>query len=158
YLEFDLEKIFSAEDQSGYRDFFLLWLVCHSTRFQPVGGRAEGALPSLSGSDWIIEQWTAQAQKHGLRLQLDLRYNAVRALNHLASGLLSHRANGALRQRLESGILTQDAFKRQLLRTLYRLLFLFVTEDRGLLLDPRATSPARDRYLTCYSTDRLRRV
>ena len=38
FVEFDLESIFSAEDQSGYADFFLLWLTCHRTRFAPVGG------------------------------------------------------------------------------------------------------------------------
>lgn len=158
YVEFDLERIFSAEDQSGYPDFFLLWLVCHSTRFQPLGGGAQGAAPAVPGSNWLIEQWTTQARQHGLRLQLGLRHNAVRALNHLGSGLLSHRANGALRERLATGALTQDNFKRQLLRTLYRLLFLFVTEDRGLLLSPGATAFARGRYLTYYSTARLRRI
>jgi predicted ATPase len=158
YVEFDLERIFSAEDQSGYTDFFLLWLVCHCTRFQPLGGGAQGAAPAVPGSNWLIEQWTTQARQHGLRLQLGLRHNAVRALNHLGSGLLSHRANGALRERLATGALTQDNFKRQLLRTLYRLLFLFVTEDRGLLLAPEAAAQARDRYQTYYSTARLRRI
>ena len=68
YVEFDLERIFSAEDQSGYPDFFLLWLVCHSTRFQPLGGGAQGAAPAVPGSSWLIEQWTTQARQHGLRL------------------------------------------------------------------------------------------
>src|SRR5262249_2681383 len=40
----------------------------------------------------------------------------------------------------------------------YRLLFLFVAEDRELLFDPAATESARDRYARFYSTARLRRL
>jgi len=38
----------------------------------------------------------------------------------------------------------------------YRLLFLFVTESRDLLLDPAASRRVRDLYKTHYSAARLR--
>jgi hypothetical protein len=40
----------------------------------------------------------------------------------------------------------------------YRLLFFFVAEDRGLLLDPTADAAAGDRFERHYSTARLRRL
>lgn len=49
----------------------------------------------------------------------------------------------------------QDYY-RQLLRLVYRLLFLFLADDRDVLLDPRSTTTARERYAHFYSTHRLR--
>src|SRR5690606_24971138 len=46
----------------------------------------------------------------------------------------------------------------QLLRMVYRLLFLFVAEDRELLLNPDAPQDVRERYIRYYSTQRLRRM
>jgi hypothetical protein len=158
YLEFNFENIFSAEGQSGYADFFLLWLICHRTRFDAPGGSVRDAALPAPRDTWIIEAWTKLATQNGVRAQLGLRENAVRALNALGTGFLSHRANQKLIARLVSGDLSRDAFKRQLLRTLYRLLFLFVAEDRGLLLDPNASLAFRERFTTYYSTARLRRV
>ena len=44
------------------------------------------------------------------------------------------------------------------MRLVYRLLFLFVAEDRDLLYDPAATPEARERYIRYYSTTRLRHL
>ena len=157
YIEFNLESIFSAEGQAGYAYFFLLWLICHRTRFDAPGGGDKDATAAPPQSSWIIEVWTKTAEQNGVRAQQGLRQNAVRALNHLGSGFLSHRANDTLRQRLQQpGGLGRDDFKRQLLRTLYRLLFLFVAEDRGLLLDPKLI--LIDEPSIGYSTIRLRRL
>lgn len=159
FVEFDLEAIFSAEDQSGYADFFLLWLLCHRTRFNAIGGGPTDAITPPPPSTWIIEQWREQAVKTGQRANERLRANVVAALNHLGPGFVSHRANGDLRNRLsEPNGLSGDAFKRQLLRLIYRLLFLFVAEDRGALLVPGATPAARERFASAYSTARLRRL
>jgi hypothetical protein len=75
----------------------------------------------------------------------------------LGRGFL-HPANAALVQKLRSGTLKAMDYYRQLLRVVYRLLFLFVAEDRELLFDPAAPEPARDRYACFYSTARLRRL
>jgi hypothetical protein len=63
-----------------------------------------------------------------------------------------------LRKKLRSGNLDAQDYYRQLLRLVYRLIFLFAAEDRDLLLDPGADTTARDRYLRYYSTARLRRL
>ena len=41
---------------------------------------------------------------------------------------------------------------------MYRLLFWFVAEDRGVLLDPQATPEAADRYATYFSSSRIRQL
>ena len=69
-----------------------------------------------------------------------------------------HPDNAALIGKLRSGTLKPQDYYRQLLRLVYRLLFLFVAEDRGLLFDPQADEATRDRYTHYYSTARLRRM
>ncbi|WP_396908655.1 Eco57I restriction-modification methylase domain-containing protein [Mycolicibacterium sp.] len=51
-----------------------------------------------------------------------------------------------------------DDVHHALLRVVYRLLFTFVAEDRGALLDPAADPQARQRYRDYFSTERLRRT
>lgn len=81
---------------------------------------------------------------------------AEAALVELGRGLLEHPENGALRLALRGGSLTREAFFNELLRLIYRVLFLFVAEDRGLLLAPDAAPEARARYDRLYSSRRLR--
>src|SRR5690606_13960106 len=80
------------------------------------------------------------------------------AIEALGRGFLEYSANQALRDKLTRGELSAQDYYRQLLRMVYRLLFLFVAEDRELLLDPDAPQDARERYILYYSTQRLRRM
>lgn len=155
FLEFDLEAMFSGE---VYSDFVLLWLMAHATRFAP----RDGDRPE---SCWL-EQWTKLADEQGTRALGDLRGGVERALQTLGEGFTSHPKNTALREALRSGEVTPLDFHGQLLRIVYRLIFLFVAEDRSLdglpLLHPRDTSDAartaRERYSAHYSTARLREL
>jgi hypothetical protein len=155
YLEFDLEAMFVGE---VYSDFVLLWLMAHATRFVARdGGRPE--------SCWL-EQWTKLADEQGTRALGDLRQGVEKALETLGQGFFGHRRNTALREALRSGQLTLSDYHGQLLRVVYRLIFLFVAEDRTLdgmsLLHPRddsdAARQARDHYASHYSTVRLREL
>jgi len=58
--------------------------------------------------------------------------------------------------RLRTGTLSTQDYYRQLLRLVYRLLFLFVAEDCDLLLRPDADAQTRERYERFYSLSRLR--
>jgi hypothetical protein len=155
FLEFDLESMFNAE---AYSDFVLFWLVGHATRFAPRDGhRIE--------SCWL-EEWTKEAQEQGTRALKDLRGSVERALQVLGEGLTSHPKNTTLREALRSGSLPLLDFHAQLLRVVYRLIFLFVAEDRTLegqpLLHPPDDSEpariARERYAAHYGTARLREL
>lgn len=144
FVEFDLEAMMDGE---AYADFSLLWLLCHESRV-PVG----------TPSDCWLERWSKAAQEQGTRALDQLRDGVERAIASLGRGFLAHPANGRLREDLRSGRLDKQDYYRQLLRVVYRLLFLFVAEDRGVLLDPAAPEEARRRYTDHYSTARLRRL
>ena len=81
-----------------------------------------------------------------------------KAIDTLGSGLLAHPTNCALRQKLRSGALSVQDYYAQVLRFIFRLLLLFVAEDRGILFAPQAAKAARDGYTARYSTARLRRL
>lgn len=142
YVEFDLEAMMSGE---VYADFVLLWLLCHASRVE--GDRPE---------QFWLERWMQTAVEQGTRALDQLRDNVERAITALGAGFLAHPHNMTLRDRLQDGTLDQQDYYRQLLRLVYRLLFLFVAEDRNLLLDPHADDVARARYTEHYSTRRLR--
>ena len=144
YLEFDLESMFDGE---SYSDFTLLWLVCHQSR-----------LEAEKVQDCWLEKWVQTAEQRGTRALEDLRSGVEDSIRCLGSGFLRHPANQALRQRLYNGDLSRQDYYSQLLRVVYRMIFLFAAEDRGLLLDPDAPLLTRQRYEKHYSTARLRRM
>jgi hypothetical protein len=159
YAEFDLEAIFDGEI---FSDFVCMYLLCHATRFSPIG---DGGPASC-----YLEQWRAFAADQGQRALAQLRRGVEQAISHLGTGFLSHPDNQHLRARLDprSGELRIEDFNRSLLRLIYRLLFWFVAEDRDVLLDPRPDDAdgesaqrlrlARQRYETYFSSARLRKL
>ncbi len=145
YVEFDLEGMMDGE---VYGDFVLLWLLCHQSRVEAE--RSENC--------WL-EQWSKLAREEGTRVLNNLRTGVTKAIEALGQGFISHPQNHELRSKLqETGSLSRDDFYRQLLRTVYRLLFLFVAEDRQLLHPPDADEKACELYETYYSTRRLRQM
>jgi hypothetical protein len=146
YIEADLEAIFA---EGLYPDFAALWLLAHATRF----GQA-GADPA----DCPLEHWRNTAQEDGIRVRDRLREGVANALRVLGSGFLAHPANGELRRRIESGELGTQIYFEQLLRLVYRLIFLATIEDRELVFAPDAGAEARARYQAGYSLARLRHL
>ena len=142
YVEFDLEAMMNGD---AYSDFRVLWLLCHQSR-------VEADRPS----DCWLEQWMKEAEDRGTRALEQLRGGVEAAITALGVGFLEHSANGALRAKLRDGRLDKQNYYRQLLRIIYRLLFMFVAEDRDLLLDRAAAESARERYKNYYSTQRMR--
>lgn len=142
FVEFDLETMFA---DGVYDDFVVLWLVCHQSR-------VEGDDPSQC---WL-ERWTAVAADVGTRAREDLRSGVETAIEALGAGFVAHSANDRLKERLRSGDLTTRDYYRQLLRLIYRLLFLLVAEDRHLLHAPGASDVEQRRYARFYSLSRIR--
>ncbi|MCC7176058.1 MAG: N-6 DNA methylase [Bryobacterales bacterium] len=144
YVEFDLEAMMAGE---AYPDFVLLWLLLHQSRF-------EAERPEQCQ----LEKWSQAARTEGVRVLDGLRDGVQRAIEHLGQGFLAHPANVSLRESLRSGALDKQDYYRQILRLVYRLLFLFVADDRDLLLVPTADPAAQKRYRDFYATTRLRRL
>ncbi|NKS16897.1 N-6 DNA methylase [Rhodococcus hoagii] len=149
YLEFDLEAIFDGE---LYAEFLLLWQLVHVSRLEKRGG------PDAPPSDCWLESWRGEAVDAGTRALNLLRDGVENALGSLGSGILRHSSNRWLVEALHVGEITDRQFHTALLRTVYRLLFCFVAEDRDSLLDPAASPDAVERYRRYFSTARLRRL
>ena len=108
-------------------------------------------------SCWL-ERWRTTAIESGTRALGLLRDGVQAAIETLGTGFLQHPANGDLNRRLADRDLSLDDYHHALLRLVYRLLFLFVAEDRDALHHPHADPQARARYTDYYSTARLRRL
>ncbi len=144
WIEADLERIF-AEDR--FADFSLLWLLMQASRF----GNGE-QLPQHCA----LEAWYAASREQGTRAREQLRGGVEEALLALGQGFLSEAVNTVLRQRLASGALTPVGYYQQLLRLVYRLIFLLTIEERGLLHPQDADPQAIRLYEEGYSLRRLR--
>ncbi|MET7863698.1 Eco57I restriction-modification methylase domain-containing protein [Micromonospora taraxaci] len=140
YVEFDLEAIFDGE---LFSEFVLLYRLLHVSRFDV----ADGAAPSTC---WL-EKWRTEAIAAGTRALDQLRKGVQDAITALGTGFLRHPNNGALREDVDP-----QALHNALLRLVYRLLFLFVAEDRDALHAPEADEQARERYAGYFSSARLR--
>ena len=144
YLEADLDLIFQEE---LYPDFAALWLAIHASRLQSTDDKP---------SSCIIETWRDKAHETGERVLDNLRVGVTEALRQLGNGFVEHRDNSDLRAALAEGTITPELYFQQLLRLVYRLLFLFSTEERGLLHAPEASEEQRKVYAEGYSIARLR--
>lgn len=154
YVEFDLQAMMDGE---VYSDFVVLWLLAHESR-------VEAAAPELC---WL-ERWSTEARTQGARALDNLRDSVEAAIKELGSGFLAQPDNGALRAALRDGHLRPVDYYRQLLRIVYRLLFLLVAEQRDLLLLPSLDGPdvtaadverrtaARAAFNAYYSINRIR--
>lgn len=126
YVEFDLQAIV---EEKRFEDFAALYRLLHRTRLPRAVGDA---------GDCLLEKYYAYSEEQGGRVRDHLRDGVKDCIERLANGFLRHQANDELRRRLSSSTvgndrITSDALYRQLLRLVYRLLFLLVSEDRGLL-------------------------
>ena len=144
YIEADLELIFAEQ---LYPDFAALWLLGHASRLTPIDGKA---------SNGVLERWRAEAHETGERALEHLREGVTEALRQLGNGFLQHPDNQALRMALSNGTLSAERYFQELLRLVYRLLFLFTAEERRLLHSPDATDDQRTIYVQGYSLTHLR--
>jgi hypothetical protein len=144
WIEADLGRIFTEE---RYADFAALWLIAQETRF----GRPDQPVDECS-----LEQWRDAGREEGTRAREHLRRGVEEALLALGQGFLTHPENHALRKALQDGTLTRAAYFQELLRLVYRLIFLLTIEERGLLHPEGTPDAARSLYASGYSLSRLR--
>ena len=140
----DLGRIFTED---LYPDFAALWLLAHESRF----GRADDPPESCP-----LEVWREAGRQEGTRARDKLSDGFRQALEILGQGFLSHAANRKLRSALHAGDLTREHYFGQLLRVVYRLVFLLTVEERELLHPRDASDSARRLYAEGYGLRRLR--
>ena len=144
FIEADLDLMFAEE---LYADFAAFWLMAHASRLEPVDEKP---------SSCIIEAWRAKAHQTGERVRENLRYGVTQTLRQLGSGFLQHRDSDRLRESVKSGTLSPEGYFQQLLQLVYRMLFLFTAEERGLIYEPSATEQQRAIYSEGYALSLLR--
>jgi hypothetical protein len=143
WIEADLARIFTEE---RYADFAALWLLLHETRFGREGQPA---------NECALESWREGGRKEGTRAREHLRKGVEEALTALGQGFLSHTDNQPLRSALQDGSLSTRDYFSQLLRLVYRLIFLLTVEERNLLHPEGTRDAARALYAGGYALRRL---
>jgi len=139
FIEFNLQEMFANE---LFADFQLFVRLVHRSRLPK----------SLADApECLLERYYRQTIEQGNRVRDKLRDGVEKALNILGTALLQHPKNQHLREKVRNGELKPEGFYQQLLRLIYRLLFLLVAEERNLI---GGSSVYRD----FYSISRLRRL
>ena len=146
FLEIDLADLLGSK---RYAEFANVWRLLHASR----------ASTDAQRTSCVWERWRHEGQQEGTRVRDGLRNGVEKALLTLGEGFLQHPSNDNLRAALDSGQLGRDAYFQQLLRLVYRLIFVFTVEERGVLHpqwnDPE-TKAARRAYAEGYALARLR--
>ncbi|MCX7985264.1 MAG: restriction endonuclease, partial [Bacteroidetes bacterium] len=142
YIEFDLEQMMIGQ---FFSEFTVFYRLVHRSRLPKTVDDA---------GECILERYYQQAIEAGGRVREHLRDGVEKALKIFGNGFLSFPANKQLRDKISSGKITALDFYRQLLRLVYRFLFLMVSEERNLVgpTDPEK----RPIYFNYYSISRLR--
>lgn len=149
YVEFDLKRML---DEDKYSEFTLLYRLLHASRFPFNKEETEQCL---------LEKYYLESIETGNRIRDGLSKAVKESLLALGTGFLQHEANAELLKKFRTGTITPKDFYRQLLRVIYRLLFLMVTEERDLVYDPEDKREGvlhlKKIYWDFYSIARLRR-
>ncbi len=137
YIEFDLMQMMEAE---RFADFGLLYRLIHRTRLPPTIEDAP---------ECLLERYYSLTVEQGGRVRDHLRDGVEEALKIFANGFLSHSRNNNLHEAVGNGQIKPLGLYQQLLRLIYRLLFLMVAEERNLVTENQI-------YREHYSISRLR--
>ena len=157
YLEFNLEKMM---EEDLYADFVIFFRVMHSSRMPR----------SKDGSaDSIIEKYhqdglaagSAIRNKLGAALKGGASDKQKGAIELLANEFLNNPHNVELRNAYLNGQINTDEYFKQMLRIVYRMLFLFVIEERNLVFGDSKTPETKrfnQIYYNHFSLLRLRKL
>jgi len=146
YLEFDLDRIFT---DSLFADFAVLYRLLQATRLPQSNDTA---------AESLIERYHQDSLDSGARIREGLSNAVEQAILDFGNGFLSHPDNEAIRTAVANGELPAGDYYQQLLRLIYRLLFLMVIEERDLVFPTDAPKEQRDIHRHYYSVVRLRRL
>lgn len=144
WVEIDLDTMFRGE---LYPDFAAVWLILHRSRF---------GQPDKPAEQCPLELWRTSSREEGIRARDRLRSGFEAALKILGQGFFAHPENHALRTALQTGALSTNDYFGELLRLVYRLIFLLTIEERDLLHPKGTAREVRDRYHDGYGLQRMR--
>lgn len=146
FLEVDLQDLLEGQ---RFSEFSNVWRLLHASR----------SGPNCHPEQCIWELWREAGKEAGFQVRAGLRNGVEEALKILGEGFIHHTANSKLLEQLNSGELTKEEYFQELLRLVYRLIFLFTVEERGLLHprdEEKVAQEARQAYVQGYALSRLR--
>ena len=149
YVEFDLEKMM---EEDLYSDFVIFYRLIHASRMPK---RIDG------GAESIIEKYHQEGLEAGSTIRNKLGDAVKGAILNLAKGFINDPNNTELRAAFENGNIELGEYYRHQLRIIYRLLFLFVIEERNLVFAESKTPETKrfnQIYFNHYSLLRLRKL
>jgi len=146
YLEFDLKQMMEEE---VFADFALLYRLLHATRLPLKTDQTDAS---------ILDQYHQLALDSGSRIREGLSEAVENSIKVFGTGFLKHPKNQELRNAIVTGTISEKTYYQYLLRLIYRLLFLMVTEERQLIYDKHADKRKRNIYYNYYSVDRIRKL
>ncbi|HZK92906.1 MAG TPA: DUF433 domain-containing protein [Prolixibacteraceae bacterium] len=150
YVEFDIKRML---DEDKYSEFTVLYRLIHVSRFP---------LKKVDATQCLLDKYYQDSIETGNRIRNGLSLAVKESLVALGKGFLQHENNTALRDKIQAGTLSPKDYYRQLLRIIYRFLFLMVTEERDLVYDPDDKTDLTQRlkklYIQYYSIHRLRKL
>lgn len=148
-LEFNLEKIF---EEDLFADFSVLYRILHVSRMP----KSKEVAPES-----IIEYYHTESLASGSRIREKLSQHVIDAIVLLGNGFIKHPLNSNFREAVRNNQINTSVYYQHQLRLIYRMLFLFVIEEKNLVFADNKTSDTKkqsDIYRKYYSLDRLRKL
>lgn len=118
YIEFDLENIFANRD---VKEFNVLYSIIHSTRFTE----------RPKDYEILIDLFQKESVSEGIKIGDALRDNVKKALELLGKELIQQNLD--FLDKILSGEIDRTEFYAELLRIIYRIIFILYAEQRHML-------------------------
>lgn len=155
YIEFDLRRML---EEDKYTEFCLMFRLLHASRF-----RTSGDEPC------VMERWFNMSIESGNRIRNGLSRAVQTTMETIGNAVLTSEGEGnnALREAFANGTMNATQLNKELIHFIYRLLFLFIIEDRGLVYqipdspdapDYKQLCQWQDIYKKFYAASRLRHL
>ena len=155
YIEFDLRRML---EEDKYTEFCLMFRLLHASRF-----RTSGDEPC------VMERWFNMSIESGNRIRNGLSRAVQTTMETIGNAVLTSEGEGnaALREAFTRGTMDATQLNKELIHFIYRLLFLFIIEERGLVYqipdspdapDYKQLCQWQDIYKKFYAASRLRHL
>ena len=141
YIEFDLRRML---EEDKYTEFCLMFRLLHASRF-----RTSGDEPC------VMERWFNMSIESGNRIRNGLSRAVQTTMETIGNAVLTSKGEGndALRRAVADGTMDAAKLNKELIHFIYRLLFLFIIEERGLVYQIPDSVDAPDYKQICHWQD-----
>lgn len=151
YVEFDLRRMV---EEDHYAEFCLLFRLMHISRFFRSGDES-----------CVFERWFNLSIESGNRIRAGLSDAVQRTMEILGRAVVCGNGEGneLFRQAFSEGNASAQTLNKELIHFIYRVLFLFIIEDRNLIYDIQGQDEEAENKIKCqgiykkyYAISRLR--